>query len=169
MLGFFKIEYPVALMSVSCFNEFAETVLGDKHSRQLFKFKLFKKLKKASLANVFQEQVHKSLNEGHVPSYLQLFIFSLFWISQQPHYSWWKLIGRTHLPEIPVGKAFGLSRAHQCIFSSVAANLRLMWYCTSVGTSLDEVMIIQVPKYDFWGPISQCPLGNPQKLCGPTM
>ena len=69
MLGFFKIEYPVALMSVSCFDEFAETVLVcDMHSRQLL-FRLFKKLKRASLANVFQE-VDKSLNEGHVPSYL---------------------------------------------------------------------------------------------------
>ncbi len=92
-------------MSVSCFNdsprvyhvinetpkEVTETVLGDMHSRQLFKFKLFKKLKKAGLADVSQEQVDKSLNEGHVPSYLQLFIFSLFWNSQQPHSSWWKL------------------------------------------------------------------------------
>ena len=69
MLGFFKIEYPVALMSVSCFDEFAETVLVcDMHSRQLL-LRLFKKLKRASLANVFQE-VDKSLNEGHVPSYL---------------------------------------------------------------------------------------------------
>ena len=85
----------------------------------------------------------KSLNEGHVPSYLQLFIFLLFWISQQPHYPWWKLIGRIQdLPEIPVGKAFSLSRAYQGIFSSVATNPRLMWYCTSVETSLDEVMII---------------------------
>ena len=78
-----RYQYPVALMSVSCFNdspriyhvinetprEVTETVLRDMHSRQLL-FKLFKKLKKASLANVFQEQVNKSLNEGHVPSYL---------------------------------------------------------------------------------------------------
>ena len=80
----------------------------DMHSRQ---FKLFKKLKESKPCKCFPEQVNK-FEWRTCSEFLQLFIFFIILDFSTTTL----LVVETHYPEVPVGKAFGLSQAHQDIF-----------------------------------------------------